>query len=747
MNLLIVESPNKIKKIQSILGSGWVVAASFGHVRDLPLKDMGLGENYRPLYERTERANDTLTKLKSLANKSDIVYLATDPDREGEAIAWHLYEELKPSIKKYYRVAFAEITERAIKASLANPRQLDMDLVYAQEARRVLDRLVGYRVSPMISRKAGENLSAGRVQSVALRVIVETEESIKKFIPVTHYSVAVSFDTWKAELDVSDFIKPGEKYLMDKTLAESIAQLRNFTCVNLRDENKPKAPPAPFTTSTLQRAAQIQFGFAPVQTMKLAQELYEGGHITYMRTDSPNLSDDAFSEIKAYCSHNNIDCVDKKRTWHAKESAQEAHEAIRPTHFEEMSCGNNKDQQNLYKMIWVRSVASQMPDAVYANRVITLIASDQINDINVKFTVQGSTLIKAGWKSLTAEDQAEEDPQGQDANTLPFIQENTTLTATDGKVLEKKTTPPARFTQSGLIEFIEKKGIGRPATFASILDNIMRRAYIKEEKKGKRAVLVPTIKGENVIRLLKASKMAFLEYDYTSGVEEQLDEIAAGKQSYLSLVQSEDKVLDTALNTLGQQKDLWSCPKCGQGLARYPSKDRKNEFFWVCADRECKSYFADLEGKPALPSDKYFCEACGKPLILKNGQSGHFWACTGYPNCKQSYPDAKDQPDFRKQSSNKPLAAKCPACGSNVTESLKAYGCSNKECKFVLWKSNKLLQIFGKAELSPKEAEELVSGKTVMFKNLKSKGKTFDAAGRLEKDPTYGWTIKLDFDK
>lgn len=343
--LLILESPGKVKKVQEILGSGWKVAASVGHVRDLPVKEMGVAApDFKPQYLPTDRGKEVLSRLAGLAKNAEEVFLATDPDREGEAIAWHLQDALK--LKNAKRVTYAEITESAIRAALSVPRSIDMALVAAQEGRRVLDRLCGYLVSGPLSNAAGEKLSAGRVQSPAIRLVVEREREIKVFASTTHYGVELTFenvdnitDGWKASWVVKPWIEDGQEYLLNKSLAEKTAALRTLDVLDCTESESRTAPPAPFTTSTLQQSASSSLKFTPKQTMQLAQRLYEQGAITYMRTDSPNLSQEAVQSIRAFCESQSWPLVETPRQWKSKEGAQEAHEAVRPTHIEVEEAG------------------------------------------------------------------------------------------------------------------------------------------------------------------------------------------------------------------------------------------------------------------------------------------------------------------------------------------------------------------------------------------------------------------------
>jgi DNA topoisomerase I len=408
MNLMIVESPNKIKKIKAILGSGWDVAASVGHIRDLPENDFGIEpDTYRLEYQLLERSKPVVSQLRQRAAHAEQVYLATDPDREGEAIACHLQQVL--NLRRYARVTFDAITESVIRAALKAPRQLNTNLVHAQEARRGADRLVGYQVSPALSRQTGiAPLSAGRVQSVALRLVVDRQREIEAFKETKHFGAEAVFDggKWRAQWDTAPFLKEGEEYILDAGLAEEAAKCRLFTVTAAATKPAAKAPTPPFTTATLLQAASVTLGYKPEQTAQIAQRLFEEGLITYHRTDSQNFSAEALAEIRAYAASNNLSLPPKARTWKSKESAQEAHEAIRPTHLEQRNAGADDDQKMLYDLIWTRAVASQLADAEYSVNTLTLAAQDGSQPL--VFKAMGRTLIKPGWRTLTAKDAAEE---------------------------------------------------------------------------------------------------------------------------------------------------------------------------------------------------------------------------------------------------------------------------------------------------------------------------------------------------
>ena len=444
--LLILESPGKVKKVQEILGPGWKVAASVGHVRDLPVKEMGVAApDFKPQYIPTDRGKDVLSRLAGMVKNAEEVFLATDPDREGEAIAWHLQDALK--LKDAKRVTYTEITETAIRAALPTPRSIDMALVAAQEGRRVLDRFCGYMVSGPLSNAAGEKLSAGRVQSPAVRLVVDREKEIKAFSSTTHYGAELTFenvdnitDGWKAALLVKPWLEEGQEYLRDKSLAEKAAALRALDVLDCKESESRTAPPAPFTTSTMQQAANSSLKFTPKQTMQLAQRLYEQGTITYMRTDSPNLSQEAIQAIRAYCETKGWPLVETPRKWKSKEGAQEAHEAIRPTHIEIEEAGEIANEKALYRLIRLRSLASQLEDAVYAVRTLQLGAD--VDGKQALFEAKGRTLLSQGWKVLADQeggpDEGAEEGEKEPLNPVPAMKPGTKATALTGTVTTKK---------------------------------------------------------------------------------------------------------------------------------------------------------------------------------------------------------------------------------------------------------------------------------------------------------------------
>ncbi len=688
MKLLIVESPGKVKKIQSFLDGSWKVMASVGHVRDLPEKEIGaLAPDFVPHYVPTDRGKGVLLKLKSAIQNATEIYLATDPDREGEAIAWHLEDALQ--LKDAKRITYSEITAKAVKDAIASPSKIDRNLVSAQEGRRVLDRFVGYMVSPVLCQQTGERLSAGRVQSPAVRLVVERERAIKDFKVTVHYGVDLIFeqmehvtDGWKASWlpKKGDWIKEGE-YLLDKVVAEKVAAVRNVVVTGCNESEKTAAPPAPFITSTLQQAASATLKISPKQTMALAQRLYEDGHITYMRTDSPNLSDEAIAEIRSWAGENDYPLPAKPRIWKSKAGAQEAHEAIRPTHIEIETAGETEDEKKLYQLIRLRAIASQLEDAVFSLRDIQLEA-----DVEGKiayFEAKGRALKIPGWKALVVADQTNEEEVEVD-NLIPAAEPQSILTVQNSQLLTKKTKPPKRYTEAALIKDLERKGIGRPSTYAAILDNIIGRNYLKLEKR----FLVPTGKGEKIVDSL-TEHFFFLDYPYTKELEEALDDIASGQKKYLDVVSREHKRLE---NEIEKFIDATSprCPECGKALRRI--KNIKKQYdFWSCSDYpDCPATFRNennapgerTDNKPAPEASGFVCPECGKSLIRRKGTSKKgkpydFFACSGYPACQQNFNVLTDEtPDFTAKKYS------CPDCGKNL---IRRKGTSKKGKPYDFW--------------------------------------------------------------
>ena len=585
MKLMIVESPNKTKKIKAILGEGWDVAASVGHFRDLPPKELGVGADFALTYEYTERGKAVIDALRPRVARAEMVYIATDPDREGEAIAWHLVEVLK--LKKYQRVTFDAITESVICKALESPRQLDMNLVRAQAARRAEDRLLGWKVSPLLSRQTGvAGLSAGRVQSVAVRLVVDRQAEIDAFRATKHFGVEAVLEEgkWTAQWDSTPHLAAGQQYIVDRELPDRVAQCNDFRVT--ASETKPAAqPPKPaFTTSTMLQAGSVSLGFAPEETAALAQKLFEQGLITYHRTDSQNFSAEAIAEVRGYAEKKDLPLPAEPRRWKPKDGAQEAHEAIRPTHLEHEQAGEDDRQRQLYQLIYKRAVASQLADAEYSVTKMQLVSMNG-ND-SFTFNATGRVLTRPGWRDLTPKDSAEETEDGDETNdggAVPSLPIGSTAIATSARVTDKITKAPSAYTQASLIKKLETEGIGRPSTYPETLKKIISTRHYVDEQKRK---LTPTDLG----KLLAASLsgyFSFADYAYTRNLEQHLDDIASGKAAYGEVLSDLDSKLNAEIGALQlaprpevaemngkgvpvPEQQGAPCPKCKEGTVRRP---------------------------------------------------------------------------------------------------------------------------------------------------------------------------------
>lgn len=656
MKLMIIESPGKIGKLSSILGNNWKIAASVGHIRDLPQKEIGIeAPNFKPHYELTERGATVISKLKNLVKDADIVYLATDPDREGESISWHLQQCLK--LSNPLRVTFNEITENAVKTALLSPRSLDIKKVAAQEARRALDRLVGYMVSPELSRQSGERLSAGRVQSPAIRLVVERERQIKAFKITHHFGAMIFFadektnNEWSAEwLTKPKFVSDDQPYFMDKNFALSVLEVKGVIVKSFEEGHVKRSPPPAFTTSTMQQAASVTLGLNPKDTMTAAQKLYEQGHITYHRTDNPNVSDESLADIYAVAIKLGLEMAEKPRKFKAPTGAQIGHPAITPTHWEIEEAGETAEQRSLYKLIRLRAIACQLADATYAVRTVHLDAIQSINGKEIEFLSRGRTLVDSGWLKLISGDQTEEAECSEPTNPIPILNPGEQLDVINGKLLEKKTKPPSRYTQATLIKKLESEGIGRPATYAAIMDNIINRAYVTIEKK----FLIPTVTGELVVDSL-TGKFEFMNLGFTRELEEDLDKIAQGDAGYKAVISKVYEQLQQEISTLHVlTSPKYPCPQCGKPLRRISGK---SGYFWGCSGHpDCSVTLPDEGGKPGQKKPQqlsnFVCAKCGQPLIhrIKKGKGGYdFFGCSGFKGgCKTAYKNKNGKPDFEK---------------------------------------------------------------------------------------------------
>lgn len=654
--LVIVESPGKIKKLSEILGPGYRVAASIGHVRDLPTKDIGIRlPEYAPQYQPTERGAEVLARLSKAVASADEVLLATDPDREGEAIAWHLADALRLEGAK--RISFNALTQQAVKSAITSPRRLDMALVHAQEARRMLDRLVGWRVSPAISDRLQANLTAGRVQTPALRLVVERENEIAAFRSVEHYGAMLEFaGGWTAVWDVAPHLAAGAEHMLDAELAQRVSAVRDVAVKQCEGSVEKVAPPEPFITITLQQAASAHLRFSPQKTMQLAQHLYEQGAITYLRTDNPNFSEEGFADIVAHARHARLRLASKRRTWKAHKDAQEAHEAIRPTHSETLIAGETDEERALYRLIWERAVASVLAEATYDVRKATLVAD--LDGQELIFLARGRRLAKPGWQAVyeLADDEAAQDDAAEVDNPVPALEAGARLTAEEGEIVVKATVPPKRYTQALLAKALESRGIGRPATYAAILGHILERDYVAEDEKG---LLSPHRSAFATVNAL-AGAFRFADYDYTAKLEEELDAVARGQMQYLDVVKEADDQLQAELHRLAEAAPASShpCPTCGKPLRRHTGKE-PGTFWWGCTGYpDCRTTLPDEDGRPGerkRPQPTEFsCLDCGKPLVHWQGRGRKgpydFFGCSGFPACKATYETGADgKPALRRK--------------------------------------------------------------------------------------------------
>lgn len=710
--LLIVESPSKAKTIEKYLGGEFLVRASIGHIRDLPKsnkKAIDIEHGFVPHYEISKGKDKVVAELSDLSKKAKEVVIATDPDREGEAIAWHIKETI--GLKNPKRIVFHEVTEEAIKEALATPRAIDENLRRAQEARRVLDRLVGYDLSGIIWKKVRYGLSAGRVQSPALRIIMEREREIRAFIPENYFILRAHTKTGK-NIPITFTCDTELRDEKEALRIVSLGEKSKWSITDIKETEVKRSPRAPFITSTLQQTASTRLGFSPSRTMQLAQKLYEAGHITYMRTDSTNLSKVALSEIYGV--------IDKKygkdfvspRTYTTKsKNAQEAHEAIRPTHATKIAAGSNDSEKKLYELIWARTVSSQMSDARLLRTKITALPDSK--EPVPTFGVTGSVIVFPGWLS------ADPDAQGEET-TLPKVVAGDPLTLVSMEKEDKQTEPPSRYTEAGLIKELEKREIGRPSTYASIIDTIVKREYVNKQGK----TLFPTDVGEVVSDFLETNFPQYISDSFTKEMEDTLDDIAEGKKKYenvlknfygpfLKDVKSKEK-LEKATN-LGKADPKWKCPVCGGGMVIKLSRGGK---FLSC------ERFPDCVGARALDGSELegpketgeLCPECktGK-LIERDGRYGRFVACSNYPKCKFVKEDeteaakkntgvecnvchkgtmverrgrfgifysCSNYPDCKNAIKAKPTGKICPLCQSLMMEGTKTIPerCSNKAC-------------------------------------------------------------------
>lgn len=649
--LVIVESPAKVKTIKKFLGSNYVVTASNGHVRDMPKSQMGIDieNDYEPKYITIRGKGEILAKLRKEVKKADKIYLATDPDREGEAISWHLSKALKLEDKKVYRISFNEITKNAVKASLKNPREIDMDLVDAQQARRVLDRIVGYKISPLLWAKVKRGLSAGRVQSVALRIIADREEEINAFIPEEYWTLdadlkvkgerklltAKFYGTEKSKMIISS------KEELDEIMKE--VENAEYSVADIKKGERTKKAPVPFTTSTLQQEASKALNFAIAKTMRIAQQLYEGvdikgsgtvGLITYLRTDSTRISEEADATVREYIregfGEEYVSDGDVKKS-SDKKIIQDAHEAIRPTDVTRTPAAVkeflSRDQFRLYQLVWKRFIASRMQPARYETTSVKIAAGQY------RFTVAASKIVFEGFRSVYTE--AGETKEENNV-LLKGLDMDSVLTKESLNSKQHFTQPPAHYTEATLVKTLEELGIGRPSTYAPTISTIIARRYVAKENKN----LYLTEIGEVVNNIMKQSFPSIVDVNFTANMESLLDGVAEGKVRWKTIIENFYPDLEAAVE------------KAETELEQVKIEDEVTDVI---------------------------CEECGRNMVVKYGPHGKFLACPGFPDCRNTKPYLEK------------IGVPCPVCGKDVVirktkKGRRYYGCEdNPECEFMSW--------------------------------------------------------------
>ena len=706
--LIIIESPNKIPAIKSFLGKGYKVAASVGHVRDLPKSKLGIDieNNYEPQYINIRGKGEIINQLKKDAKKADIVYLATDPDREGEAISWHLEQALELDPAKTKRITFGEVTKSAFREALKNPRGIDMNLVNAQQTRRILDRLVGYKISPFLWEKIESGLSAGRVQSVATRIIVERENEIQSFVPEEYWNLTALLATEEGEEFTARYYGKADKKreLKNKSDVQKVLDAVKgapYTVASVKKAVKVKRPLPPFNTSTLQQESNRRLSMSSQRTMMLAQELYEGvnlgergihGLISYMRTDSVRISDEARAAAKDFIisQYGESFYPSSPNYYKAKKGIQDAHEAIRPSDPsltpEKVRSRLSGDAYRLYKLIWERFIASQMKSA-------------ELNTVNVDIEAGGYTFKAAGrtvkFMGYMAVYGYADDDDEEENGKLPALSQGEKLIEKKLVPEQKFTQPPARYTEGSLVKALEDMGIGRPSTFAATISTIIARKYVQHNGK----FLEPTQLGRVTNGLMMECFPKIVDYDFTANMETDLDAIEAGKEDYLKVIDGFYKDFVKQLSYASEHIDRVSyekpveytdiiCDKCG---ARMVVKEGRFGKFAACPNYpECKNTKRLApdgktekkpepapEGPEVIADEK--CPNCGGDMVLRKGTYGPYYACRNYPKCKTTMPVVKDS------------GVKCPKCGKRLlikqTRTRRTfYSCEDyPKCDFSCW--------------------------------------------------------------
>lgn len=711
-SLVIVESPAKSKTIKKILGDNFQIEASYGHIRNLPAKDSAtqnlgfdVNNNFEPKFEIIQGKGQVVKKLNTLAQKADKIYLASDPDREGEAIAWHVRQVLKVPDEKILRIVFNEITPKAVKYSVENPRSIDMDMVKAQQTRQILDKLVGFKLSPVLWKQIGNRtLSAGRVQSVALRMICEREEEIEAFVPEEYWTVHALLEkdgkTFEAELSKIKN-KAIEKTIKNKDEAQVIVDYlqdksNSFTVSKVTKKTVNRKPTAPFITSTLQRAASSKLGFGVSKTMQVAQKLYEGieingtpvGLITYMRTDSVRVSDDAQKMAKDFILNNFGDKYYPSAPniyVKGKQNVQDAHEAIRPSYPERTPESIKKyldnDQYRLYKLIWNKFMSSQMANAQIANKSIEIVSGD--------YTLKAGTSKVMFDGFLKLYNDSEEDEKADEAK-IPDLEKDDKVTCQKVDSKQHFTQPPPRYNEASLVKALEEHGIGRPSTYATIITVIQTRKYVEKKDKA----LVPTLLGRTVSKQLVSQFADIMDYKFTAGMENKLDEIAEKKviwnevlkDFYAPFIQEVDKAMQNSERVKIESKI--KCPNCGKPMVLRTSKTG-SQFLGCSGYPDCKTIMSldvlsemsneDSSEQNAKEVCEEKCEKCGSDMIFKHGPYGKYMECTN-EDCKHRKPYVRS------------TGVTCPKCSKGLIVERKSkrgtvfFGCNKyPECDFVLW--------------------------------------------------------------
>lgn len=651
-NLVIVESPAKVKTIKKFLGSNYEVCASNGHIRDLPKSQLGVDveNDFEPKYITIRGKGDILANLRKQAKKADKIFLATDPDREGEAISWHLSQALKLDDKAVYRISFNEITKNAVKASIKQPRQIDMNLVDAQQSRRILDRMVGYKISPLLWAKIKRGLSAGRVQSVALRIICDREDEINSFIPKEYWTLDAILSVKGSKKPVTAHFYGDESGKMEIKSADEMNKIvkalkkTEFTVESVRKSEKSKKAPLAFTTSTLQQEAAKTLNFSTQKTMRLAQQLYEGvdiagqgttGIITYLRTDSTRVAEEAQIMARDYISskygEEYLMLADKKSN--GKKKIQDAHEAIRPVNIEltpdDVKSSLSKDQFNLYRLIWRRFTASRMSDAVYETTSVKIKAG------KYRFSLASSKIKFDGFMCVyKSEDDEEEESLSK--SLVAGIDENSVLTLSDFDKKQHFTQPPAHYTEASLVKTLEELGIGRPSTYAPTITTIIARRYVVKENKN----LYVTELGEAVNNIMLKAFPSIVDVNFTATMEALLDSIEEGDIEWKTVIRN-----------------------------FYPDLDESVK----AAEKELENVKIEDEVTDVV------CDVCGRNMVVKYGPHGKFLACPGFPDCRNTKPYLEK------------IGVPCPKCGGEVVlrktkKGRRYFGCENgPECDFMSW--------------------------------------------------------------